>query len=171
VQKIRETGGFSRCCSKRIKKNFCRLLMDYDTRFNVFYGIGPVASWRKISRDLLTDLRKGVGMTRSRRTKTTKLKIQNVLQFVWCQPDNLYWSLGAWFEVKKRCISWVLSFWYWIWTFRWCVHLLLSVFFCSWGKNETSHLRSALWFDCAMTTGNSNVKPQNSHFIDSLASP
>lgn len=39
----------------------------------ITYGIGPRAAWSTLTRDLLTDLRKGVGLSNTKAVKATKV--------------------------------------------------------------------------------------------------
>lgn len=40
---------------------------------DITYGIGPRGSWSTLTRDLLTDLRKGVGLSNTKAVKPTKV--------------------------------------------------------------------------------------------------
>lgn len=40
---------------------------------DITYGIGPRTSWSTLTRDLLTDLRKGVGLSNTKAVKATKV--------------------------------------------------------------------------------------------------
>lgn len=40
---------------------------------DVTYGIGPRTGWSTLTRDLLTDLRKGVGLSNTKAVKATKV--------------------------------------------------------------------------------------------------
>nr|CAB3249271.1 D-glucuronyl C5-epimerase [Phallusia mammillata] len=57
-------------------------LIDYDGHSSVFYGIGPSTNWRHISRDLVTDIRKGLGMIRRKKNKKIKISIQKVSKII-----------------------------------------------------------------------------------------
>ncbi|XP_030631730.1 glucuronic acid epimerase a [Chanos chanos] len=48
----------------------------------VTYGIGPRTSWGTLSRDLLTDLRKGVGLSNTKVVKATKVMPRRVVHLV-----------------------------------------------------------------------------------------
>ena len=56
----------------------CSLLVDYDKRSNVFYGLGEKNTWRHIARNLAIDLIKGLSLKRS--NLKGKVKIQKVTQ-------------------------------------------------------------------------------------------
>ncbi|XP_051548515.1 D-glucuronyl C5-epimerase B-like [Myxocyprinus asiaticus] len=57
------------------------LLLSFKDR-EVFYGIGPCASWITVSRDLVTDLRKGVGLSNTKVVKATKIMPRRVVHLV-----------------------------------------------------------------------------------------
>lgn len=40
---------------------------------DITYGVGPRTSWSTLTRDLLTDLRKGVGLSNTKAVKATKV--------------------------------------------------------------------------------------------------
>ena len=40
---------------------------------DITYGIGPRGAWTTVTRDLLTDLRKGVGLSNTKAVKATKV--------------------------------------------------------------------------------------------------
>ncbi|XP_028814319.1 glucuronic acid epimerase a [Denticeps clupeoides] len=48
----------------------------------VTYGIGPRTSWSTVTRDLLTDLRKGVGLSNTKVVKATKVMPRCIVQLV-----------------------------------------------------------------------------------------
>lgn len=41
---------------------------------DITYGIGPRTAWSTLTRDLLTDLRKGVGLSNTKAVKATKVR-------------------------------------------------------------------------------------------------
>ncbi|NXB51385.1 GLCE epimerase, partial [Leucopsar rothschildi] len=49
---------------------------------DIFYGIGARAAWSTLTRDLLTDLRKGVGLSNTKAVKQTKIMPKRVLRLV-----------------------------------------------------------------------------------------
>lgn len=49
---------------------------------DIFYGIGPRTAWSTLTRDLLTDLRKGVGLSNTKAVKQTKIMPRRVLRLV-----------------------------------------------------------------------------------------
>lgn len=49
---------------------------------DIFYGIGARTAWSTITRDLLTDLRKGVGLSNTKAVKQTKIMPKRVLRLV-----------------------------------------------------------------------------------------
>ncbi|KAI8482163.1 hypothetical protein Bbelb_400510 [Branchiostoma belcheri] len=49
---------------------------------NIYYGIGPRTDWSLITRDLLCDLRKGVGLSNSKSVKKTKITIKRVSKVI-----------------------------------------------------------------------------------------
>ncbi|XP_047219164.1 D-glucuronyl C5-epimerase B isoform X2 [Girardinichthys multiradiatus] len=49
---------------------------------DVTYGIGPRSSWSTLTRDLLTDLRKGVGLSNTKAVKATKIMPRRVVRLV-----------------------------------------------------------------------------------------
>ncbi|NWU31267.1 GLCE epimerase, partial [Dyaphorophyia castanea] len=49
---------------------------------DIFYGIGARTSWSTLTRDLLTDLRKGVGLSNTKAVKQTKIMPKRVLRLV-----------------------------------------------------------------------------------------
>ncbi|XP_042608627.1 glucuronic acid epimerase a [Cyprinus carpio] len=57
------------------------LLLSFKDR-EVIYGIGSRASWSTVSRDLVTDLRKGVGLSNTKVVKVTKIMPRRVVQLV-----------------------------------------------------------------------------------------
>lgn len=42
---------------------------------DITYGIGPRTAWTTLTRDLLTDLRKGVGLSNTKAVKATKVSL------------------------------------------------------------------------------------------------
>lgn len=48
----------------------------------VTYGIGPRTSWSTLTRDLVTDLRKGVGLSNTKAVKATKIMPRRVVRLV-----------------------------------------------------------------------------------------
>ncbi|XP_077066400.1 glucuronic acid epimerase a [Siphateles boraxobius] len=57
------------------------LLLSFKAR-EVTYGIGPRVTWSSISRDLVTDLRKGIGLSNTKVVKATKIIPRRVVQLV-----------------------------------------------------------------------------------------
>lgn len=57
------------------------LLLSFKDR-EVTYGIGPRGTWSSVSRDLVTDLRKGVGLSNTKVVKATKIMPRRVVQLV-----------------------------------------------------------------------------------------
>ncbi|KAJ1179225.1 hypothetical protein NDU88_004461 [Pleurodeles waltl] len=49
---------------------------------DVYYGIGPRTSWSTLTRDLVTDLRKGVGLSNTKAVKPTKIMPKKVVKLV-----------------------------------------------------------------------------------------
>ncbi|NXB29075.1 GLCE epimerase, partial [Eulacestoma nigropectus] len=49
---------------------------------DIFYGIGARTGWSTLTRDLLTDLRKGVGLSNTKAVKQTKIMPKRVLRLV-----------------------------------------------------------------------------------------
>ncbi|NWI94331.1 GLCE epimerase, partial [Pitta sordida] len=49
---------------------------------DIFYGIGARTSWSTVTRDLLTDLRKGVGLSHTKAVRQTKIMPKRVLRLV-----------------------------------------------------------------------------------------
>uniref|UniRef100_A0A8C5UAV0 heparosan-N-sulfate-glucuronate 5-epimerase n=1 Tax=Malurus cyaneus samueli TaxID=2593467 RepID=A0A8C5UAV0_9PASS len=49
---------------------------------DIFYGIGARTAWSTLTRDLLTDLRKGVGLSNTKAVKQTKIMPKKVLRLV-----------------------------------------------------------------------------------------
>lgn len=49
---------------------------------DVVYGIGPRTSWSTVTRDLVTDLRKGVGLSNTKAVKQTKIMPKRVVRLV-----------------------------------------------------------------------------------------
>ncbi|XP_060116138.1 D-glucuronyl C5-epimerase [Heteronotia binoei] len=49
---------------------------------SITYGIGPRTSWSTLTRDLVTDLRKGVGLSNTKAVKQTKLMPKRVVRLV-----------------------------------------------------------------------------------------
>ncbi|XP_072320953.1 D-glucuronyl C5-epimerase B-like [Eucyclogobius newberryi] len=49
---------------------------------DITYGIGPRTSWSTLTRDLLTDLRKGVGLSNTKAVKATKIMPRRVVRLV-----------------------------------------------------------------------------------------
>ncbi|XP_002131978.2 D-glucuronyl C5-epimerase [Ciona intestinalis] len=58
------------------------LVIDYDLKSNIYYGIGPSRTWRHMARDLLTDLKKGIGISTTRHAKKVKVVIQKVSRLI-----------------------------------------------------------------------------------------
>lgn len=54
-------------------------LIAYKDR-DITYGIGPRAAWTTLTRDLLTDLRKGVGLSNTKAVKATKIMPRRVVR-------------------------------------------------------------------------------------------
>lgn len=48
----------------------------------IYYGIGPRTSWSTITRDLVTDLKKGVGLSNTKAVKQTKIMPKKVVRLV-----------------------------------------------------------------------------------------
>ncbi|KAM9764987.1 D-glucuronyl C5-epimerase B isoform 1-T2 [Menidia menidia] len=49
---------------------------------DVTYGVGPRGTWSTLTRDLLTDLRKGVGLSNTKAVKATKIMPRRVVRLV-----------------------------------------------------------------------------------------
>ncbi|XP_020796278.2 D-glucuronyl C5-epimerase B [Boleophthalmus pectinirostris] len=49
---------------------------------DITYGIGPRSSWSTLTRDLLTDLRKGVGLSNTKAVKATKIMPRRVVRLL-----------------------------------------------------------------------------------------
>ncbi|CAG5859331.1 unnamed protein product, partial [Menidia menidia] len=49
---------------------------------DVTYGVGPRGAWSTLTRDLLTDLRKGVGLSNTKAVKATKIMPRRVVRLV-----------------------------------------------------------------------------------------
>lgn len=49
---------------------------------DIFYGVGARGAWSTLTRDLLTDLRKGVGLSNTKAVKQTKILPKRVLRLV-----------------------------------------------------------------------------------------
>ncbi|KFO38031.1 D-glucuronyl C5-epimerase [Fukomys damarensis] len=49
---------------------------------DVYYGIGPRTSWSTVTRDLVTDLRKGVGLSNTKAVKPTKIMPKKVVRLI-----------------------------------------------------------------------------------------
>ncbi|XP_036819702.1 D-glucuronyl C5-epimerase B-like [Oncorhynchus mykiss] len=49
---------------------------------DITYGIGPRAAWSTVTRDLLTDLRKGVGLSNTKAVKATKVMPRRVVRLI-----------------------------------------------------------------------------------------
>lgn len=49
---------------------------------DITYGIGPRTSWTTVTRDLLTDLRKGIGLSNTKAVKATKTMPRRVVKLV-----------------------------------------------------------------------------------------
>uniref|UniRef100_A0A8B9QZE7 Glucuronic acid epimerase n=1 Tax=Anas platyrhynchos TaxID=8839 RepID=A0A8B9QZE7_ANAPL len=49
---------------------------------DIYYGIGPRTSWSTVTRDLVTDLRKGVGLSNTKAVKQTKIMPKKVVRLV-----------------------------------------------------------------------------------------
>ncbi|NXS35689.1 GLCE epimerase, partial [Pomatostomus ruficeps] len=49
---------------------------------DIFYGIGARSAWSTVTRDLLTDLRKGVGLSNTKAVKQTKIMPRRLLRLV-----------------------------------------------------------------------------------------
>lgn len=49
---------------------------------DISYGIGPRTSWSTVTRDLITDLRKGVGLSNTKAVKQTKIMPKRVVRLV-----------------------------------------------------------------------------------------
>ncbi|KAK7912803.1 hypothetical protein WMY93_013014 [Mugilogobius chulae] len=49
---------------------------------DITYGIGPRSSWSTLTRDLLTDLRKGVGLSSTKAVKATKIMPRRVVRLM-----------------------------------------------------------------------------------------
>ncbi|KAM9375286.1 D-glucuronyl C5-epimerase isoform 2-T2 [Phaethornis superciliosus] len=49
---------------------------------DIYYGIGPRTTWSTLTRDLVTDLRKGVGLSNTKAVKQTKIMPKKVVRLV-----------------------------------------------------------------------------------------
>ncbi|XP_038670899.1 D-glucuronyl C5-epimerase-like [Scyliorhinus canicula] len=49
---------------------------------DIYYGIGPRTGWNTITRDLITDLKKGVGLSNTKAVKQTKIMPKKVIKLV-----------------------------------------------------------------------------------------
>lgn len=49
---------------------------------HITYGLGPIRTWRTISRDLVTDFRKAIGKTNTKSVRKTKTSLRKVVKFV-----------------------------------------------------------------------------------------
>ncbi|XP_063781594.1 D-glucuronyl C5-epimerase isoform X2 [Pseudophryne corroboree] len=49
---------------------------------DIFYGIGPRTTWSTLTRDLLTDLKKGVGLSNTKAVRQTKIMPKKVVRLV-----------------------------------------------------------------------------------------
>ncbi|XP_005997124.1 D-glucuronyl C5-epimerase B [Latimeria chalumnae] len=49
---------------------------------DIYYGIGPRTSWTTVTRDLVTDLKKGVGISNTKAVKQTKIMPKKVVKLV-----------------------------------------------------------------------------------------
>ncbi|XP_055133951.1 D-glucuronyl C5-epimerase isoform X4 [Symphalangus syndactylus] len=49
---------------------------------DIYYGIGPRTSWSTVTRDLVTDLRKGVGLSNTKAVKPTKIMPKKVVRLI-----------------------------------------------------------------------------------------
>ncbi|XP_006032503.1 D-glucuronyl C5-epimerase isoform X2 [Alligator sinensis] len=49
---------------------------------DIYYGIGPRTSWSTVTRDLVTDLRKGVGLSNTKAVKQTKIMPKKVVRLI-----------------------------------------------------------------------------------------
>ncbi|XP_060709002.1 D-glucuronyl C5-epimerase-like [Hemiscyllium ocellatum] len=49
---------------------------------DIYYGIGPRTSWSTLTRDLVTDLKKGVGLSNTKAVKQTKIMPKKVIKLV-----------------------------------------------------------------------------------------
>ncbi|XP_067874223.1 D-glucuronyl C5-epimerase B isoform X2 [Heterodontus francisci] len=49
---------------------------------DIYYGIGPRTSWNTITRDLVTDLKKGVGLSNTKAVKQTKIMPKKVIKLI-----------------------------------------------------------------------------------------
>ncbi|XP_036399027.1 D-glucuronyl C5-epimerase B-like [Megalops cyprinoides] len=49
---------------------------------DITYGVGPRSAWSRVTRDLLTDLRKGVGLSNTKAVKPTKILPRRVVRLV-----------------------------------------------------------------------------------------
>lgn len=54
----------------------------------ITYGIGPRSAWTTLTRDLLTDLRKGVGLSNTKAVKATKVPVRCLISFIKHCSDN-----------------------------------------------------------------------------------
>ncbi|KAI4567840.1 hypothetical protein MJT46_007638 [Ovis ammon polii x Ovis aries] len=49
---------------------------------DIYYGIGPRTSWSTVTRDLVTDLRKGVGLSNTKAVKPTRIMPKKVVRLI-----------------------------------------------------------------------------------------
>ncbi|XP_048471987.1 D-glucuronyl C5-epimerase [Rhincodon typus] len=49
---------------------------------DIYYGIGPRTSWSTLTRDLVTDLKKGVGLSNTKAVKQTKIMPKKVIKLI-----------------------------------------------------------------------------------------
>uniref|UniRef100_A0A8C6WTS0 heparosan-N-sulfate-glucuronate 5-epimerase n=1 Tax=Neogobius melanostomus TaxID=47308 RepID=A0A8C6WTS0_9GOBI len=78
---------------------------------DITYGIGPRTSWSTLTRDLLTDLRKGVGLSNTKAVKATKIMPRRVVRLILHgrgSVDNVTISTTAHMAAFFAASSWLL---------------------------------------------------------------
>ncbi|CAK8692518.1 unnamed protein product [Clavelina lepadiformis] len=87
------------------------LLLDFDHRSNIFYGIGATQSWRHIARDLVTDLRKGIGLssTKKKKVKTSITKVTCLIVRGSGFIDNITVSTSQHMSQFQAASDWIVK--------------------------------------------------------------
>jgi len=84
--------------------------MDFNYKYDIKYGIGASKEWKTLTRDLLVDLRKGVGFSKSKQIKKSNILIKKVSKIVIrgrCLIDNITLSTTAHMNCFRDAVNWI----------------------------------------------------------------
>lgn len=91
-----------------VTRNF---MLGFDYKLDIEYGLGEAGGdWRRLTRDLLVDLRKGVSFTKSKQIKKNNILIQKVSKVVIkgeCLIDNITLSTTKHMDHFHDAVRWM----------------------------------------------------------------